>query len=401
MDKIDLNNTELVQETERSDKLVIDGLAKVYSIYRIRLDCLYYNDQNDRIATWISKYESEKGPVDVNSPGYNNLIHEMIKESNPDAFNKTKNNIRLFGQRVYGVVLSDGRIIDGNRRFTCLRELAKEDLKFNYFDAVILQHSYDSTNGKKIIKALELEIQHGTEKQVDYDPVNRLVGIYRDLIEEGHTFDSKEYAKCINQKETEVKKSMEIAKLMIEYLEFIGAPKQFYLAVNQNIHGPLNEMYMILKKIPDPEEREQYKQWMFATILYGEGDVTRVVRKYKKIAEGGASEAFANNQDRIVEDAIEKISSIDGPVTQQVLSEQILSDKNLKESVKRSIDSEYERIGAQSARVAPIELVEGAITKLSVIDEVQLSIVEQKDELRNKLEELRNLVDKWQEYLND
>lgn len=400
MDKIDLNNNDLVQETERSEKLVIDGISNVYSVYRIKLDCLYYNDQNDRIATWISKYESEKGPLDVNSPDYNNLIHDMIKESNLDAFNKTKKNIGIFGQRVFGVVLSDGRIIDGNRRFTCLRELSKEDPKFNYFDAVIISHSYDDANGKKIIKALELEMQHGTEKPVDYDPVNRLVGVYRDLIEDGHSFEPKEYARCINQKESDVRKSMELAKLMVDYLEFIHAPKQFYIAVNQNINGPLNEMYSILKKVTDPEEHEQYKQWMFAAMLYGEGDVTRVIRKYRKIAEDGASDIFIKEQDDIVCETIDKIDSVKEPMSQAIISEVIQSDKELRTQVKNSIERESDRVGAKSARSAPIELVDGAISKLSVIDDVQLTIVEKKDELRVKLDELLKLVKKWQECLD-
>ena len=38
-------------------KLVIDNISQNYPVYKIRLDQLYYNDQNDRIATWISQYK--------------------------------------------------------------------------------------------------------------------------------------------------------------------------------------------------------------------------------------------------------------------------------------------------------------------------------------------------------
>ena len=88
--ELDLNNPNIVQETEISKKLTIDGTTKTYPVYRIRLDQLYYNDQNDRIATRISKYNAENGNIDVDSPNYNEIIHEMIKEDNPDAFKKTK-----------------------------------------------------------------------------------------------------------------------------------------------------------------------------------------------------------------------------------------------------------------------------------------------------------------------
>ena len=154
--ELDLNNPNMVQETELSKKLTIDGTTKAYPVYKIRLDQLYYNNQNDRIATWISRYNAEKGTIEEDSPDYNNIIHEMIKESNEDAFKKTKNNIRDFEQRESGVVLKDGRIIDGNRRFTCLRELSREDAKFNWFDAVILNNTYEDEYGIQLSQRVKL-----------------------------------------------------------------------------------------------------------------------------------------------------------------------------------------------------------------------------------------------------
>ena len=48
-----------VQLTQLSHKLTIDGQSRAYQVYRIRLDQLRYNPQNDRIATWISQYRAE------------------------------------------------------------------------------------------------------------------------------------------------------------------------------------------------------------------------------------------------------------------------------------------------------------------------------------------------------
>ena len=162
-----------VKTTKLTKKLTIDGKTDTYYVYSIKLDLLYYNDKNDRIATWINKYEKENGQLVKNDiDSYNSIIHEFIKKSNEEAFEATKTNIRTFSQREPGVVLSDGRVIDGNRRFTCLRELSKEDEAFGYFEAVILEGNYSPTD--KRIKTLELNIQIGTEKPVDYDPAERL-----------------------------------------------------------------------------------------------------------------------------------------------------------------------------------------------------------------------------------
>ncbi len=48
-----------VEPTTLTRKLTIDGSTKAYPVYRVRLDQLFYNDQNDRIATWISQYKSQ------------------------------------------------------------------------------------------------------------------------------------------------------------------------------------------------------------------------------------------------------------------------------------------------------------------------------------------------------
>ena len=43
-----------VQKTGRKEKHSIDGVTSDFEVYRIKTDLLYYNDQNDRIATWVS-----------------------------------------------------------------------------------------------------------------------------------------------------------------------------------------------------------------------------------------------------------------------------------------------------------------------------------------------------------
>ena len=142
-----------VQETELTRKLTIDGMSTAYPVHRIRLDQLFYNDKNDRIASFISQYKNEhggKGPDLADRDNYNQIIENFIRDSNPEALKKTESNIEMFQQREPGVVLADGRVIDGNRRFTCLRNLAKKNPNFGFFEAVILDR--DIENDAKQIK---------------------------------------------------------------------------------------------------------------------------------------------------------------------------------------------------------------------------------------------------------
>ena len=70
-----------VIETDLTKKLVIDNVAKVYPVYKIRSDKLYYNDQNDRIATWVSQYKTENNVDEINMENldeYNTIIHNFV-----------------------------------------------------------------------------------------------------------------------------------------------------------------------------------------------------------------------------------------------------------------------------------------------------------------------------------
>ncbi len=53
-----INRDELIK-TDLVTRLTVDGITDIYDVYKIKLDKLYYNDQNDRIATWISKYKAD------------------------------------------------------------------------------------------------------------------------------------------------------------------------------------------------------------------------------------------------------------------------------------------------------------------------------------------------------
>ena len=140
-DLLSIEDPEIVELTGLSRKLTINGETLAYPVYRVRLDKLYYNDRNDRILTWISQYKDENGVEDLSALSreeYNRIIEAFIVKSNPASLEKTRNSIALTNQREPGVTLSDGRIIDGNRRFTCLRMLQREDPSINYFETVIL-----------------------------------------------------------------------------------------------------------------------------------------------------------------------------------------------------------------------------------------------------------------------
>lgn len=385
-----------ILRTELTKKLSIDNHTQTYPVYKIRLDQLYYNDQNDRIATWISQYKAEHG-VDrldmADKEQYNQIIQTFITDSNPDALKKTQKNIELIGQQEAGVVLNDGRIIDGNRRFTCLRNLAQKTGQTQYFDAVILEH--DIAHNAKQIKMLELLLQHGVDKPVDYNPIDRLVGIYNDIVE-NKLLTVREYANSVNQTEADIQREVEKAKLMVEYLEFINAPKQFYLARTMDLSESLKDLYSMLKKVKDNDTREDLKNNIFAQLSVAPvQDMNRYVRKISKIAAN--PRMLTNYLDEQME-TVEKVCDIieQHPVTtEKVINEQIRTQEDLQDAFEHSTEKWVNKADGDASRNRPAQQAEKAYEMLDTIDTnifKKLSDV-QKDDIRGKLDLVQQMLD--------
>lgn len=357
-----------VIKTAQTRKLTVDGLTKAYPVYKVKLDWLFYNDQNDRIATWISQYKTQHDgmvPDSADRNSYNAIIEQFIVESNPDAIRKTQNNIEMVDQREAGVVLVDGRIIDGNRRFTCLRRLAPKNDRFGYFETVILDRNIESS--AKQIKMLELSIQHGEESKVDYNPIDRLVGIYTDIVST-HLLSVEEYARSTNESESEVKKRIEISKLMVEFLEFINAPEQFYIARDLQLYYPLEELLKLVKKCRTDDEIEDLKIAVFTNILMQTaGDMTRFVRNIKSIIGSEYQEEFLDEQKELAAKVIDTLPP-QGKMSTSVIREVIRANEEVSGALDRSMDKSLTKVKKNETRNKPIQLAEKATTFLESID---------------------------------
>jgi hypothetical protein len=377
-----------VMTTDGTKKLTIGGHTDTYPVYKIRLDMLYFNDKNDRIATWISQYKNEQN-IDSfdfsNREEYNSIIHEFITESNREAMNRTKINIELVGQRESGVVLNDGRIIDGNRRFTCLRELSEKKPEFGYLEAVILHHNIEKD--VKQIKLLELNLQHGVDKQVDYDPIDRLVGIYNDIVE-NKLLTEEEYAQGIGEKS--VKKDLDKAILMVEFLNFMNAPKQFHIARDLKLDGPLQELIAVLSKARTNQEKENLKKVAFLHLMVSpDGDMTRHIRDFKKITSSTQLDDFIEKHEPLAKTIFDSIQDKD-IIDTKTLNEEIRSNKESKAQMKELVTSTVERIDAHKTMSSPYKNVEFAAEKLNSIDRDVIDLLSnaEKNKILNKLEDI-------------
>lgn len=378
-----------IKLTGANHKIVIDGKPEMYPVYSIKLEFLRYNVQNDRIASWISRYKAEHGEDAFNEldvAACNDIIEGFIVDSNKDAIDKTQRSIALRSRERPGVVLADGLIVDGNRRFTCLRRLAAENPSFGWFEAVILPESLG--NDSKKIKMLELSIQHGEEEKVGYDPVDRLVGIYNDIIS-SNLLSKEEYAQCIGVEPKELEKEIVKARYMNEFLEFANAKDQFHLARELKVAGVINDLQGVLKKCKSDEQEEDVKNIVFANMIAEpQGDIVRFVRKMKPILEGPDADRFIERENELAFEVAERLKNKE-VVTSTDIAE-IRDDVQLATAFREVMESAENTTKMNKALKSPSLSIIRAIKDLDQVEESTFGLLPA-DEIANIAAEVAKL----------
>ena len=397
---LSLVGTDVVQKTMLTRKVPLGGKDVVYPVYRVRLDALYYNDQNDRIATWITRYEAENGqeslsnlPTDI----YNRVIENFICESNPDAIQKTQKNIALMGQREPGVTLADGRIVDGNRRYTCLRRLQRDIREPQYFETVLLD--VDIYADKKQIKLLELSIQHGEEKKLDYDQMDYAIGTYRDIIQT-QLLTVEEYARSADESETVVRKRLEIAGMTCEFLDYLHLHEQYHVAREYKVYDMFQEMMVPIKHL-EPGEQNQLKQIVFNNTMMGAiPDQRKFIRDIKGLIKNNTYAAYFVEQKQLSEKLQESFQKreVHSKADVDAFAKE---NASMVEDMQASMERALQRSRSQQLKEKPAEHVSKCISLMLDVDPRLFGKMspEERETLRAELDELKNIAENFQKLL--
>jgi len=311
-----------IEKTTLKKRLTIGGETKDYPVYKFPLEYLYYNDQNGRINTVYHQYISNHGKLtpEIGDSKYNEIFERFIYESKKQALKNTQFSISEKGQQEPGVILSDGRVIDGNRRFTALRRIQKETNIQQYFEAVILSFDINNKIDEKKIKELELDLQLGREERVSYDPIDRIFDVYN-TIEVQKLMTPEEYKKASGAGNTKgINKDLRLAKLIIKFLSIV-APNEnpidkFYLARELKLDGPLEDIERTINKLKkDKETITQNVLTILAVQIakseVGDRDITRKIRdvKYNILDNPEMKEHFISATDEHVDNIIDFFES--------------------------------------------------------------------------------------------
>lgn len=271
-----------------------------------------------------------------------------------------------------------------------MRNLSKKSNKFNYFETVILKRDYE--HNAKQIKMLELQVQIGEEARVDYNPIDRLVGVYRDLVKD-KLLTISEYARSANMKEKDVEKQIEYAKLLVEFLEAINAPEQFYIARDMDLNGPLVELYGILNKIKDEDKRQEVKYIVFTNFLMApSGDMTRFVRNLKKVTSSNYLDEFIEKETNISEEVLDGLPEI-GKVTPDTIAK-VRANKDIVEQLGNEMEIVSNKVKVSEVRNKPGQILTKAVDSILSIDLVIINKLtnEQREEIAETIERLEGAI---------
>lgn len=334
-----------IKRTAKQKILVLKNEAVEYDVYKIPVDILVYNPNNGRMFMEARRFENEENTkLDIlkesDPKKYNDEVENLIWSTNEERNLSTKRDIEKFGQIEPGVVLDDGTVIDGNRRFTCIRRLHREhpnDDQYSYFLAAIIR-----VDGKKITKKLlkeyELRVQFGADEKVGYNVINKNMSIY-DLIEKSgdSDFNYDSIAELLGNGTTpgDILNICKTCRLVDEFLEYIAKPGEYQIAEDMKIYWPLEPLVTYFSnkgKNLTVLEKEQRKHLFFDYLLTL--DVPLITQNLR---DGLIKKVFMDNE--ATKKLIEKHKEIIGDKIKEVIDESEDVD-SFNDSIKELKDSD-------------------------------------------------------------
>ena len=272
-----------------------------------------------------------------------------------------ENDLKKVRQKEPGVITTGGYVINGNRRMSVLQNLVEQgDSNFDYLEVARLPGGV----GAKDIWKLEAGIQLSRRVQLDYGPINNLLK-FQQGIEAG--LKPTEIAKSLygGFTDKEILENLEQLKLISEYLNFIGYPKQFNKA--KGVHEHFIDLRNIInrekKQGASPDDILKIKKIAFQLIF--DGVPQRELRKIKDIlANAKIKENFWDAEDHSKPEEAGK----------KAAKKQKATEDDAFTAARTIFNNCLDSVKAASEAQQPVKLLKRALTNLESIDEAEPSL---------------------------
>jgi len=202
------------------ERVTLDGKVEWIKAYSIPTNKLYYNIRNGRFAAELRAKEKElKRSLDPHKPVDALLIQKLLLEQNAEETEILKEDIVRHGQVDPGIIISDGAIINANRRMAVITWLFGEthDPKWEYLKVAILP----PTVTEKDLWRIEAGLQFAKDFRLEYGPINELLKL-REGVNCGLKPEDISVSLLGRYTPGKVRSRLEVLKLIDSYLESIS-----------------------------------------------------------------------------------------------------------------------------------------------------------------------------------
>jgi uncharacterized protein YdcH (DUF465 family) len=266
-----------------------------------------------------------------------------------------------------------------------------------YFETVIM--NVDIQRDKKQIKLLELSIQHGEEKKVDYDLIDYAVGTYIDVVKT-QLLTLAEYAAGTNESVAEVRKRIECAEVICEFLDYLKLPEQYHVARDLQVYSLFQEMMQPLKALTG-DEKQQLKRITFNNVLlHAVPDQRKFIRDIKGLIKNNAHAAYFGDQEKLNERIHQKF---DGEIIRGKADLDRFAQANvqLAEEMQVSMQQALYRARNRQLKERPAENMAKIKSLLNDVDPRLFGKMEpgEKQELQQGLQEVSEMMERFAEAL--
>lgn len=373
-----------------------NGKLKKYPVYEISLENLIFNQHNWRIRMRTKTYEAQNDRIDPSSPEGEKIIAQFLFDSS-DRNKKTEEDLKVFWQKIPGIITSDGVIIDGNRRAMLLKKLGVRTFKTVVLDEKLEDHPL-------VIEELETRYQLGEDEKVWYNAIEKYLKVSW-LKKQG--VGLKEIAEWMGESQTDVQFMDEVMNTMDEYLEYHGY-KGLYTQLDKR-EDPFRSLTKWLKHFYwEPRSKRPFQEYTDLDVddlKYIAFDYIRIQftweeKAFRKLADWNNGwhlfsdktvwKSFVEEHEKIVQ----PIKNTEWWVDTEALNFEVyLRDRDNKFTnlaqgeMIRNFEKHYQQIRNLDEKEKPVDLAWAALDKIRAIN--QKSEGAAKPETIEKIKEVR------------
>jgi hypothetical protein len=395
-----VNLVDASEKTDRKELFWIKGKRRELDVYRVPIKLLYFNIENGRYADKMVQLRAENAGVEIDprEDKWKETIWRMLKGEYPgterdvEPFQRLRGDLLDRQQLRPGVVLFDGGVLDGNRRFAALLDLRRSEknpTRFEYFDAVILDEDVGSEDRWRI----EAGVQIGKDEKHDYSAINELLKIREGLtIFKGRSNPEKEISKVLyGTTEEEIRKDILKIRLIDEYLTFIKKAQAYNEVGDQRVIERFEEAVKTLEQAKklgsNPTDIQQIKLAHFAIIRDKLMDNWQM-RKVRTAM--GAGKAAKGKNERALKSLLKLADA-------KEFREGIASkspDSKFKSGHQEIVDGFLDQMDAQEKADKPMQLAGNANAHLTQLFEtLQKGKLAKHSTFTEKLDDLPSVLD--------